>query len=1081
MLSTQLKNPEDFCALIEQLNQDDEAKSDDVLELLDGRVFERHSEPQRVRGKYVGRVWGFRDVTERVRAERRLRALSAAVEQSPVSIVITDLQGNIEYVNRHFCDLSGYSSEEALGRNPSILKSGETPVEEYRQLWETISSGRIWRGTFHNKRKNGELYWESATIRAIRDASGAPARYLAIKEDITRHRLAVEALQASERRYRGLFEHMLEGVVYGRMVFENGQASDFVYLAVNGAFESLTGLKDVLGKRVTEVIPGIRETDQALLDAYGRVASSGRPEKMETYVAALQMWWSISLYCPEEGVFAAVFDVITERKRAEEALQKSREQYMLAVKGSNDAIWDWDIRNDILFLSPQGLRMIGYQDGELANAPSALEDRLHPDDAARVREQMRLYLAGEIPHYAVEFRLRHKDGSYRWILARAEALRDEKGAAYRMAGSYSDITERKRAEEALYLTQTAMDRAPASVIWLDQSGHVVYVNEAASLALGYSIPELLTMKVWDFDPNLSEELWQTVWAELQACDSWDFEVRHRNKAGKIFPVEVSAKYIEFGGKKIASSFTRDITERRRIEDELRISQERFRIAAENASDVVFEMDLDSGRIQYFGDQLKQRYPNAPFPATLEEWLPVLHPDDLSKITAAVQVHQATGQPLHEEYRMLQTDGSVLHAEIRAAIVRDSVTGRLRAIGAVRDITQQKASERTNAELAAIVRCSDAAIIQRDRSGRILTWNSGAERLYGYSATEMIGRDNSILLPPEGSKKWADIERALEQGSEINYFETTRITKAGERLDVLVTASPVRDGAGNIVGSADIGWNITERKRLERQLAQAQKLESIGQLAAGIAHEINTPIQYIGDNVKFLGEAFEELFEAADRWRQGASADGGAPRESAAEDGLEFLRREAPMAIAELEQGVAQVSRIVGAMKEFSHPGQVEKRAIDLNRALDSVIVVSKNEWKYVAEMKRDFDPELPLVPCVAGEINQVFLNLVINAAHAIGDAVPDKDHRGVITISTRRNGDWAEVRVRDTGTGIPEAIRARVFDPFFTTKEVGKGTGQGLSIAHAVVVQKHRGAIEFESSVGVGTTFLVRLPLDALN
>jgi signal transduction histidine kinase len=153
--------------------------------------------------------------------------------------------------------------------------------------------------------------------------------------------------------------------------------------------------------------------------------------------------------------------------------------------------------------------------------------------------------------------------------------------------------------------------------------------------------------------------------------------------------------------------------------------------------------------------------------------------------------------------------------------------------------------------------------------------------------------------------------------------------------------------------------------------------------------------------------------------------------------------------------------------------------VDINRALDSTILVSRNEWKYVAELKSDFDPELPPVPCVAGEMNQVFLNLIVNAAHAVGDVVRDTGRKGAITVATRRNGDWAEIRIRDTGAGIPDEIRTKVFDPFFTTKEVGKGTGQGLSIAHAVVVQKHQGSIDFESRVGAGTTFLIRLPLDA--
>jgi signal transduction histidine kinase len=166
------------------------------------------------------------------------------------------------------------------------------------------------------------------------------------------------------------------------------------------------------------------------------------------------------------------------------------------------------------------------------------------------------------------------------------------------------------------------------------------------------------------------------------------------------------------------------------------------------------------------------------------------------------------------------------------------------------------------------------------------------------------------------------------------------------------------------------------------------------------------------------------------------------------------------------------------MKEFSHPGSQEKRAIDLNKAIETTVTISHNEWKYVAKMEKRLDPDLPLVPCLAGEINQVLLNLVVNGAQAIAEVVKDEGSRlGTITVATRRGGDWVEFSVADTGIGIPDHIKERVFDPFFTTKEVGKGTGQGLMLAHTVVVKKHGGKIWFDSEIGKGTTFYVRLPL----
>ena len=307
----------------------------------------------------------------------------------------------------------------------------------------------------------------------------------------------------------------------------------------------------------------------------------------------------------------------------------------------------------------------------------------------------------------------------------------------------------------------------------------------------------------------------------------------------------------------------------------------------------------------------------------------------------------------------------------------------------------------------------------------------------------------------------------------------------------ISLSPIINSHGGIDRLVAVCRDLTDRKSREAELAQARKLESIGQLAAGIAHEINTPVQYIGDNVRFLQSALQDLTGALATCQLLASMEapvtaGGASlidalgrlREASAAADLPYLIGEMPKAIEQVLEGVEHVARIVRAMKEFSHPGSGEKTLIDINRIIDNVITVSRAEWKYAASVTTNFDQNLPMVPCLPGEFNQVILNLIVNAAHTISDVLaPGGEAKGTIAISTTQNGNWAEIRIRDSGAGIPEAIRHRVFDPFFTTKEVGKGTGQGLAIAHDVVVHKHGGTIAFDTQVGVGTTFILRLPL----
>jgi PAS domain S-box-containing protein len=282
-------------------------------------------------------------------------------------------------------------------------------------------------------------------------------------------------------------------------------------------------------------------------------------------------------------------------------------------------------------------------------------------------------------------------------------------------------------------------------------------------------------------------------------------------------------------------------------------------------------------------------------------------------------------------------------------------------------------------------------------------------------------------------------------------------------------------------------DVTERWRLESELAQAQKLESVGRLAAGVAHEINTPIQFVSDSVTFVREATGELFEVLRAYQElprllddhGALVAAAARALHAEEDNdIAYVMEHAPVSLARALDGLDRVANIVRAMKEFAHPDRKEKVLVDLNAALQSTLTIARNEYKYVAELETDFGA-IPPVLCHAGEINQAVLNIVVNAAHAIADAVAGSDQKGRITVRTRCDGDEVEIAIGDTGPGIPEGIRQRIFDPFFTTKEVGRGTGQGLAIARNVIADKHGGSLTFDTELGRGTTFHIRLPVEA--
>jgi signal transduction histidine kinase len=380
------------------------------------------------------------------------------------------------------------------------------------------------------------------------------------------------------------------------------------------------------------------------------------------------------------------------------------------------------------------------------------------------------------------------------------------------------------------------------------------------------------------------------------------------------------------------------------------------------------------------------------------------------------------------------------------------------------------------------------LIGMNQDLQITRWNSAAARAFGLVGAEVLGKRLTEcgvrwLRPdmPEEVQSWS-----TERGS--RRCDRVPFEMKGETRLLGLTITSLQVAVERFTELLIIGSDVTERSALEVQLRHSQKLESVGQLAAGIAHEINTPTQYIGDNARFLKDAFQDLAAVWSSYERllAAAKDNTISSETVREvtEALEradaaYLFEEIPKAIEQTLEGVTRVAKLVSAMKEFSHPGTKEKIQLDLNHAIENTITVARNEWKYVASMETDFDPALPRISCQPGEFNQVILNLIVNAAHAIASKLgKESSERGRIKIQTRDSPKGVEIRIQDTGSGIPANVQPRVFDPFFTTKEIGKGTGQGLAIARSVVVDKQGGTIHFDTEEGMGTTFIIRLPHD---
>jgi PAS domain S-box-containing protein len=475
---------------------------------------------------------------------------------------------------------------------------------------------------------------------------------------------------------------------------------------------------------------------------------------------------------------------------------------------------------------------------------------------------------------------------------------------------------------------------------------------------------------------------------------------------------------------------------------------------------------------------------------------ITHPDDLA---ADLEPHRAMRSGELASYsrhkRYVRKDGDIVWINLAVATVRDESGKKLDYfVSAFEDITAAKRAEVALQESEEKFRrlfdsAHDAIMTLEPPTWRFTDANPATLAMFKAKDVADFTSHGPYDLSPEkqpdgrtsGDAARAMIDTAMSEGSA--FFEWTHKRIDGQEFPATVLLTRMERGGQQFLQSTV--RDMSKQKQLELELGHARKLEAVGQLAAGIAHEINTPAQYVGDGVHFLKEAFEGYQRLVSQYRRAvevlATAGGQDALVSeirAIEEDIDiaYLDANVPGSFESCQDGISRITTIVRAMKEFAHPDQTEMAPADLNQALQTTLAVAKNEYKYVADVATEFG-DLPPVLCHVGDLNQVFLNLIVNAAHAIGDVVGQGGGKGTIRITACREGDLARIDIADTGSGIPEAIRPRIFDPFFTTKEVGKGSGQGLAIARSIVVTKHHGSLTFESEVGKGTTFTIRLPI----
>ncbi|HEX2995569.1 MAG TPA: PAS domain S-box protein [Anaerolineales bacterium] len=1000
----------------------------------------------------------FKDATGRKQVELKLRQLSQAVEQSPISIVITDTAGNIEYVNSRFTQLTGYTFEEVLGKNPRLLKSGSTPPETYIRLWDAITSGNEWNGEFINKKKNGDYFIEWASISPVVDDKDQTTHFLALKSDITEYKLLEEALRKSEQRFRAMIENSADAVA---LVDAQGTIT-YITPAITGisGYPPSKYIGHSAFKFIhPEDLPGLISGFKALNRAPGSLTTSSfRSQHIDGSWRWVDVTASNQLADPAVQAIIFNFRDMTENKRAEETLRASQAALSEALQIGKLAYWEYDALNNVFIFNEHFYSIFhttASQEGGYILPPDHYARRFcHPDDRDAVVVEVQKALNSTDRHYCAQLshRILYADGGTGYIFVRVFVERDEQGRIIRYYGVNQDITEQKQTEAMLRQTEERLrlivETVPIPILISSAAeGKILFANTAAGQLMGLPVKELLRHKTPDFYADASDRI--ILLEKLKqsgTLHNYDLAIKSAGQTPRW--VLISMQPLTFEEQPALLTALYDVTERKQAEEALRLSEERFQLVTYATNDAIWDLDLATDRVWWnAGVWTLFGYLPEQIGTDRSWWKDHIHPDDRAKVLNSFQT-AITGneQFWSKEYRFRRADKAYAYVFDRGYIIQDEQGQPRRVIGAMMDLSERKRIEealRKSEEMfSKAFHASPAPMgITRVDNGMLIDVNSSWEKLLGHTRQAIIGRsilDLNIYVNPEDRET---ILKQIRAEGKLVGFELKVKTRSEEELLLLMSAQVVE-----IQGQAcllNAFYDLTELRRMHDAMLASQKLADLGTLAAGVAHEMNSPLQVITG----LSQSMLEHL----------AKDGVAP---------EQLQRNLDV----IQRNGWRCAEIVRSLHTYARSSGGAMEPTDLNALISDGLLLIEHQLKSWANISVQMNPaeNLPLFTCDRNQITQILINLLTNAR----DAMPEG---GEITISTDYDSqaDQLILQISDTGMGIPDSIQNKIFDPFFTTKPLGKGTGLGLSIV-AGIVRAHGGTIEIQSAPRRGTTFLMR-------
>jgi PAS domain S-box-containing protein len=739
---------------------------------------------------------------------------------------------------------------------------------------------------------------------------------------------------------------------------------------------------------------------------------------------------------------------ITENKQVGEALQQSEEKYRSLVENIQDGVFI--AQDGRIQFANEALARIGGSTVEEVTGKD-FRDLIAPEDLKLVEERHFRRLAGENIPREYEVNVLHKDGKTRRTVNLNLGLLNYKGRVATM-GTVKDITERRRAEEKLRLFRNLIDRSNDAIFVGDpETGRILDANDTACSSLGYRLEELLSMHVFDFATTMPDYFsWKEHVQEVMKKGYLILEGRQRRKDGAILPVEVNVSYVSLGNNNYMLTVARDISERKRMENALRESEDTYRTVFETTGTAMGVVEEDT-KISLINEEFKKLtgYSREEVEGK-KSWTEFVVKEDLDRMIKHHRERRVDSKlaPNKYEFRSIDRNGSIRDLFLNIAII----PGTKKSIVSLMDITEHKRSEEQIQEQAALLDKAQDAILVRNLEDCITYWNKSAERLYGWTAEEAIGKNASELLYKDKEDSLHQIEArksVVEKGEWSG--ELYHVTKDGSEIIVESRWTLMYDNKGKPKSILVINTDITGKKKLEEQFLRAQRMESIGTLAGGIAHDINNVLAPIMLSLELLKEKFTD--------------------------------NESQQLIDILDRSAKRGASLIKQVQSFARGVEGERIPLQTAHLISEIKQIAKETFPRSIEIRTDIQKDLWTISGDATQLHQVLMNLCVNAR----DAMPDG---GILSISAKntfidenfarvnidaRVGRYIVNAVSDTGVGIPPKIMDRMFEPFFTTKEHGKGTGLGLSTALGIV-KSHGGFINVYSEVGNGTTFKVYLP-----